>query len=91
MAESVVDKSMRPGCGYNDLDPRMLMMDDLRRAKLMQHRMTPITELYGVACFSARRRPSLFKMTVAQGPVPPVLDNTNGAKVVCSISLTLSS
>ena len=67
------------------------MMEDLRRAKLRRHRRGPITELYGVACFSAWRPPSLFEVTVAQGPIPPVLDNTKGVKVACSISLILCS
>ena len=87
MAKSVVDKSMRPGCCCEDLDARMLMMDNLRRAKLRRHRRSPITELYNVACFSARRPPSPFKVTVAQGPISPVLDNTKGVKVVCTIKL----
>ena len=84
-------KSMRPGCQREDLDPRMHMMDDLNRAKLRQHRRSPITELYDAACFSARRPPNLFRTTVAQGPIPPVLDITKGVKVACSISRTLRS
>ena len=69
MTKSEMDKSMRPGCRYKDLDPLMLMMDNLRRAKLRRHCRSPITELYDVACFSTRRPPSLFKVTVAQGPI----------------------
>ena len=74
-------KSMRPGCQHEDLDHRMRMMDDLNRAKLRRHRRSPITELYDAACFSARRPPNLFRTTVAQGPIPPVLDITIGVKV----------
>ena len=68
MTKSVVDKSMRPGRLCGDLDTRMLMRDDLKRAKIRRHRTGPISELYDVACFSAKRPPSFLKVTVAQRP-----------------------
>ena len=69
----------------------MLMMDERIIAKLRRQRRRPMIELYGVECFSAMRAPSLFRVMVAHGPIPPVQDITNGAKEACSISRTLRS
>ena len=69
----------------------MLMMDERIIAKLRRQRRMPMIELYGVECFSAMRAPSLFRVMVAHGPIPPVQDITNGAKEAYSISRTLRS
>ena len=47
--------------------------------------------LKSVVHCSAMRAPSLFRVMVAHGPIPPVQDITNGAKEACSISRTLRS
>ncbi len=48
-----------------------------------------MTEPYGVLCFSASSAPSQFRTTMAQGPIPPVIDVTKVAKEACLISYTL--
>ena len=42
--------------------------------------------LYGCPCFSEMRPASLLRATVADGPQPPLEDNTSGVNVPCSTS-----
>ena len=68
MIRSVAVMSMWPGRRREDLEPRIHITDDLSKAKFRRHRRRPITEPYGVECFSERNAPSLFRVTVAHGP-----------------------
>ena len=48
IARSAAPMSRRLGCRCEDLEPRMLMMDERIIAKLRRQRRRPMIELYGV-------------------------------------------
>ena len=80
---SMVEWSLR-----RDRVPRRHITAARRSAKLRRQRRRPITKLYSVLCFSARSVPNLLRNTFAEGPMPPVHDNTKGTKDACSTSRT---
>ena len=67
------------------------MIAERSKEKLSLHRNQKRVVEYGSCLLSAINDAILLYTVVAMGPIPPAVDNTEGEKDPCSISLTLSS
>ena len=72
-----------------DLAPWKHVIVESMNENAILHRTNPRVVLYGCVCLTDRRPASLLRATVADGPHPPLVDNTIGVKEPCSTSMIL--
>lgn len=74
------------GLRYDDLEPRIQIMELRRRATFNLQRMDHRVSQYLDSVFSAIRDASRLKKQEANLPMPPVVEKTSGVKELCSTS-----